>query len=242
MSAISEFRSPRHLRLNIAARVALLLVFTSGAVWFFFHLPDNINPFSPLEIADEPNLVTPLKLRILGARPEACAGVIKRAGVEVTRAPILSAAPDCGADDAMTLRKSLVVYGDGVEMTCLALTALMIWERHVAIPAAHEEMGADLTRIVHYGSYQCRNVNGAREGKRSKHATARAVDIAGFQFSDGQKISVLKDWGQDTPAGRYLKRAHDGACEVFNGVLGPDYNALHANHFHFERGAWNYCK
>lgn len=61
-------------------------------------------------------------------------------------------------------------------------------------------------------------------------------------LADRRKVSVLKDWGKDTPEGKFLARVHDGACEVFRGVLGPDYNKLHANHFHLEMGRWSFCK
>ena len=32
------------------------------------------------------------------------------------------------------------------------------------------------------------------------------------------------------------------ACEVFGEVLGPDYNALHANHFHLDEAEWVMCR
>jgi hypothetical protein len=53
---------------------------------------------------------------------------------------------------------------------------------------------------------------------------------------------VLKDYGKATPAGRFLDGAHDAACDLFNIVLGPKYNRLHANHFHLDMGGFRFCR
>ncbi|MAB13314.1 extensin family protein [Parvibaculum sp.] len=229
-------------RWAVAARVALFSGMAFLAGWGLWNLPDSINPFSPLEIADKPTLATPIKMRILEHRPEACVATVRRSRAEVVRAPIASDTQGCGVDDGLTLDRSDVSYGGGGRLSCISMTALLIWERHVAEPAAAEILGSKLTRIVHYGTYQCRNINHDPDARLSYHATGRAIDIAAFVLADGRKISVLKDWGKDTPEGQFLARVHDGACEVFRGVLGPDYNKLHANHFHLEMGRWSFCK
>ena len=216
------------------------MAFLAG--WGLWNLPDSINPFSPLEIADEPTLATPIKMRILEHRPEACVAAVRRSRVEFVRAPITSEHEGCGAPNALTLEKSDVSYGGGVRLSCTTMAALLIWERHVAEPAAQEIFGSKLVRIVHYGTYQCRNINHDPDEGLSYHSKGRAIDIAAFVLADGRKISVLKDWDKDTPEGKFLTRVHDGACEVFRGVLGPDYNKLHANHFHLEMGRWGFCK
>ena len=42
---------------------------------------------------------------------------------------------------------------------------------------------------------------------------------------------VRGNWdGADSEA-LFLRDAHAGACRFFDGVLGPGYNALHADHF-----------
>jgi hypothetical protein len=85
-------------------------------------------------------------------------------------------------------------------------------------------------------------------GARSRHATANALDIAGFTLANGQHISVLRQWqtgGAEAVAGPdavLLRDAHRGACRFFNGVLGPDYNAVHSDHFHLETGGYRMCR
>ena len=49
-------------------------------------------------------------------------------------------------------------------------------------------------------------------------------------------------WGKDTPEARFLTAARDEACRFFNVVLSPDYNRLHANHFHLDLGGFRMCR
>jgi hypothetical protein len=34
----------------------------------------------------------------------------------------------------------------------------------------------------------------------------------------------------------------DGACRIFGVTLSPEFNAAHANHFHFDMGARSVCR
>ena len=46
------------------------------------------------------------------------------------------------------------------------------------------------------------------------------------------------------PKSAFLRAVHQGACKTFGTVLGPDANAAHKDHFHFdlkERGT-AYCR
>jgi hypothetical protein len=83
--------------------------------------------------------------------------------------------------------------------------------------------------------------NHQKDGRLSQHATANAIDISTFTFEDGSTASALKDWDKGDN-GEFLRAAHRGACRFFNGALSPDYNAAHANHFHFDMGWWKVCR
>jgi hypothetical protein len=61
-------------------------------------------------------------------------------------------------------------------------------------------------------------------------------------LADGRRISVLRDWNDAAENGRFLKAVRDGACQQFNTVLSPDYNAAHRNHFHLDMGRWRVCR
>jgi len=88
---------------------------------------------------------------------------------------------------------------------------------------------------------------GRSEGDFSEHATANALDVAGFTLADGRSISVLRDWTGDGEDAQFLRAVRDGACDLFSTVLSPDYNAAHRDHFHFDQAdrgttGWRACR
>ena len=75
------------------------------------------------------------------------------------------------------------------------------------------------------------------------HARAEAIDVAAFVLADGRRISVLGDWNAGEADEReFLRTVQRSACKRFGTVLGPDYNAAHANHFHLEEGNGSFCR
>ena len=126
-------------------------------------------------------------------------------------------------------------------VTCPTASAFAGWARFGADRAARQILGSALVRIDTMGSYACRNVAGS--SRRSAHATANAIDIAAFVLADGRRISVLGDWAQGTPEERrFLRVVHESACKRFGTVLGPAYNADHADHLHVELGGGGFCR
>lgn len=209
-------------------------------VAYFKYAPDNYNIARPLDLKDRPTFVTDLKLRL--ASVERCYQALDRAGIGLERLPDEVKAPGCGFEDVARLDRSFITWGSGVTLRCPMLAGLALWELHTLQPIARELFGFEVTRIKHLGTYSCRNINNAAEGRRSEHATANAVDVAGFVLADGTEISVLKDWGKGGPEDRFLRRVHDRACDHFDTVLGPEYNELHRDHFHFDNGGWQTCR
>ena len=155
-------------------------------------------------------------------------------------------ATGCGLNNAVRISRTSVALSDPLTLSCPAAVSLALWERHVLQSAAQEHLDRAVTRIDHLGSYACRNVNGREVGPRSRHATADAIDIAGFTLEGGRRVRALGDWkGQadrDDATARFLRASRDGACRFFDGVLSPDYNAAHADHLHFERHGTNVCR
>ena len=115
------------------------------------------------------------------------------------------------------------------------------WARYGADRAARQILGSPIARFETMGSYSCRNVAGT--GHRSAHATASAIDISGFVLEDGRRITVLASWSGGSGAERqFLRAIHASACRRFGTVLGPGYNAAHADHLHVELGGGGYCR
>ena len=102
-------------------------------------------------------------------------------------------------------------------------------------------LGSPLVRIETMGSYSCRNVG--TSDRLSAHATANAIDVSGFVLADGRRITVLGNWYSGTPAEQaFLRVVQTSACKRFGTVLGPAYNAAHANHLHVEISGQSFCR
>jgi hypothetical protein len=223
--------------------LSLALLIAAGGYAFLHYAPDRYNPLAPLSIAEPPTFVTGWKLRALKGNPAACFAALDAAGIGYRLIPDRETGEGCGFADAARLQRSTVPWGTaGVAMTCPMIAALAVWERHDLQPAAVSLLGSRVARVTHYGSYACRNVNNATSGRRSQHARANALDVAGFVLADGREVSVLRDWDGGDAEGRFLKQVHDAACGRFASALGPDYNAAHASHFHLEMGLFGICR
>jgi hypothetical protein len=83
-------------------------------------------------------------------------------------------------------------------------------------------------------SYGCRSRDNIPGAQLSEHAFGNAVDIGAFVLADGRTVSVRDDWGGAPDAAAFLRTAHDGACPIFNTVLGPGADRYHTNHFHLD--------
>jgi hypothetical protein len=148
---------------------------------------------------------------------------------------------DCGFSNVVRVEQSHTDYNIDPIATCGIAAALYWWEQDLQ-RLATDIFQSRLTQIDQLGTFACRNVNSASVGRRSQHATANAIDIQAFVFANGKRVDVLKHWNTTGPEARYLREARRAACRVFNGVLSPDYNALHANHFHLDLGPYLICR
>lgn len=128
-------------------------------------------------------------------------------------------------------------------MTCPLARDFTRWAREAVQPAARSWLGVPVAKIESFGTYACRPVNGMAGGKLSEHGRANAVDISAFVLADGRRITVLDGWdGNDERVRRFLRAVHQEGCRRFQVTLGPEANALHRNHFHFDLGRGPYCR
>lgn len=135
-----------------------------------------------------------------------------------------------------------VGVGTPFVLSCPAALDLAMWMRHDLQRAALAELGSPLVAIQHAGSYACRSIYGSADARRSRHATADALDVSGFVLADGTRIALARDWRREDARGRFLGQVRDGACRWFDVVLGPDYNAAHRDHLHLEHGRGRLCR
>ncbi|MBP1128129.1 hypothetical protein JOE32_004596 [Pseudomonas sp. PvP025] len=229
--------------LSVTAMLLLLAGAVALGAWRgWLPLPNQWNPWAPLDVRDTPNLLTRFKLGRLQDDPALCDQVLQTSGLRVSHQA------DSPADVACPLRNVLRVQGAQVTLSssflasCPLAVAFALFERHSLQPAAQAVFGQAVTRVDHLGSFACRNVYNRADGRLSQHASANAVDIAGFRLADGRRISVLKDWPGEGDSARFLRHVRDSACDDFNVVLSPDYNAAHRNHFHLDMGRGWVCR
>jgi len=225
--------------------LVLLLIGASLAVGVWrgwLPVADRWNPWAPLDVREQPNLLTSFKLWRLQDDPALCDQALQTSSLRYAHQA------DSGADAKCPLSNTLRIQGGDVALSssflssCPLAVAYALFDIHGLQPAAQAVFGQKVTRIDHLGSFACRNVYNRSEGRLSQHASANALDIAGFGLADGRRISVLKDWKDDGDNGKFLRLVRDGACQQFNTVLGPDYNAAHRNHFHVDMGRWRVCR
>ena len=142
----------------------------------------------------------------------------------------------------MRVTQSGVAFNGGFVASCPLAAAWALFEAHALRPAARAHLGQPVARVIHFGTYACRNINHRPFGRRSRHATADAIDVSGFVLRDGREISLARDWNGGSREARFLRAVRDGACRFFDAVLSPDYNAQHRDHFHFDLGGFRACR
>jgi len=228
--------------------IALALMFVAWAS--LRDRPQDL-PWTPLDLGRPIGMFTGRKLTALTEDFPACRALLDRAGVRYTALPPRSGEGQCGYADGVRFTaggsRRIDFTPAGLGVACPVAAALAAWEWHVVQPAAERLLGARVTRIEHFGSYSCRRLYGRDAGNWSEHATADAVDIAGFRLSDGRRISVVGDWQGDDAKARFLRQVRDGACDLFATTLSPDYNAAHRDHLHLDQAArgamgWRACR
>jgi len=125
-------------------------------------------------------------------------------------------------------------------MTCALAMRMSELEAVYIQPAAQRILGSPIKTIHHYGSYACRKARG--KSRLSQHAYANALDIGIFETQSGVKASVSRHWKNAGKRTEFLKTVGQGACTLFHGVLGPDSDSNHRDHFHFDLGPYTYCQ
>lgn len=229
---------------GVLLRLGFAAVFW-GIVWVGINperIPEGWNPVAPLQVSDPVTPFTTWRLRQALATPETCLASLSGAAQFVALSDF-EASGQCHIKG----RVDVVIVGQAqikpVETRCAIALRMAMWEHHSLQPAA-EVLGTSLSAINHIGSYNCREIrtSAGAAGRLSTHATADAIDITGFQFADGRTVNLLNDWGAGTAKARFLQDAKLGACKWFKLTLSPDYNALHADHFHLQSRGWGACR
>ncbi len=194
--------------------------------------------FSAFMAPEDPNAGNPMR------PPEpmpACHALLEDAGVsyEASRIPLHDAPGghfQCGAPDVVRYKRGpeKLRWSSSPKLSCQMALGLARFEGIVQ-EEAERHLGRRIYKIRHIGTYNCREMV-AYDGWISEHSYANAIDIAAFQLSNGKEISVLDDWDDPGPKGEFLRATARRLFDenVFAGVLTPDFDALHRNHWHLD--------
>jgi len=223
-------------------RALLFLLILALAAWGIVRYLERTRPqdlpWTPLDLAAPLGRATAWKLASLDGDPAWCRRLLDLDGVAFEPVADRITAPGCGWQGAVRLTGP-EWSPRGPVLTCPLAAAVTVWQRHVVRPAARRHLASNLSRIDHYGTYSCRPVAGSN--RQSQHATSNAIDIAAFRTVRGTPVSVLSDWSGTPERAAFLRDVRRGGCAVFGTTLGPDYNAAHRDHFHFDMANWSYC-
>ena len=156
-------------------------------------------------------------------------------GVNLAR--ITSRVKGCGVQDPVS-----VASVDGIRLSqaatldCATAKALKTWVQQSMRPAFGTR---DVVQLQIAAHYICRPRNNIKGNKISEHGRGKAIDIAGFVFSDGTAWSVARNYNKQ------IRKAHKGACGIFGTTLGPGSDGYHEDHLHFDTASHrngSYCR
>lgn len=217
-----------------------------GLLGFAFvnaYAPPQDLPWKRLQLEQPLGLATTVQFERAVAEPDQCLAFLAREEVAFARVPDRLEGEFCDARNAGLLGAQTARFSPARPlMTCRLAAATAVWTRQSVQPAAREILGSAVVQIDHYGTYACRRIYGQAQGRVSEHAHAEALDVAGFRLADGRRITVLGGWREGAPEGDFLRRVRDEGCRVFRVALSPEYNAAHANHFHFDMSPYRLCR
>jgi hypothetical protein len=157
---------------------------------------------------------------------------------------IAAALPGCGLKDGVrVVSVSGVALSPPATLSCRSAKALNTWVTSSVIPTLGR-LGGGAAELRIASSYACRSRNNQPGAKISEHGKGSAIDISAITLKNGVTLDVLSGW-KDPLQGKLLKALHQGACEPFGTVLGPDADRFHRDHFHFDTArnqGGSYCR
>ena len=156
-------------------------------------------------------------------------------------APIGNEDRGCGIQNPVKVSVAEIPWNQPSVVDCKFAEALVTFEEQVVQPAAQRYFGKTVSKVRHMGTYNCRNKTGGLSKGLSEHAFGRAMDIGGFELSDGTIIDVRRDWSAGGSKSAFLQEVARQACRRFSVVLTPNHDVYHRDHLHLDNGRYSVC-
>jgi hypothetical protein len=164
----------------------------------------------------------------------ACRKQLRRLGVSFRALAPIDEGGACRIDYPVEVKglAGQVEMKPAATLSCAMALAFANWSKQELTPAARWRYLSGV-RTIHQGSsYSCRRIAGT--ATPSEHSKGNALDVMRIELRNGTDIDVHKPGWFDFRERSLLNKARAGGCDYFSTVLGPGYNADHADHFHFD--------
>ena len=228
-------------------RLALLAVLIAVGCFLVMRqgvLPPALSPLPALDLSVANAWFVDWRIAELKRDKALCARVLRQPVIVATPVRDNPIKDGCGWENAVRISNAGGASLSVGTVSCEVAAGIAMWMAHDVQPLAQEIFGSRVTSVQQMGTYACRNIRGRRTWSdvRSEHATANALDISAFTLANGRQISVLRHWSGSGAEARFLHEVHARACRYFRVAIGPEFNALHRDHFHYDRGFLSRCK
>ena len=246
MKFLRSNKKPKNRFFNLKLKLILTLFILTFGFWASNkYIPSqhllwrSLNPDAPVGVA------TSIQLTRVGFSPNfTCENLARRAKhLHSTPADPKDGPEVCGWNKArwVSARGTIKLTPRDSTMQCPLALGAHIWAGEID-RLAQKHFKQSVVKIHHAGTYSCRRQRGNSSGAWSEHAFANAWDITGFTLSNGEVISVLKDWNGAANKKQFLRGVRSQACKIFRVTLSPDYNEAHRDHFHVDMGPTKACR
>lgn len=176
-----------------------------------------------------------------------CRSTLKKLGVTFRDLAPINEGGSCEIDYPVevSMLSGGIKMKPAATLSCAMAASFASWTKNELAPNARKRYFSGVDTIHQGSSYSCRNIRGTR-GTPSEHSKGNALDVMRIELNNGRDIDVRKPgWFAFRQRG-FLNTVRADGCEYFTTVLGPGYNADHADHFHFDikerRNGYRACK
>ena len=207
-------------------------------------MPWAINPLPAIDLGQANPWFVDWRLAAIKHNPDLCRRVLVAPHIEAQPIADSPMRDGCGWVNGVRMSTAGGVRAGFDKLTCEAAVALALWLEHDLQEVAQEHLrparrrGAELRHLLVPQHHRQPALEGlaqpARHRQRRRHRRLHARRRAAHL-----RARALARHG---PEARFLRAAHARACRYFRVALGPDYNAAHHDHFHFDRGPLLRCK
>jgi len=170
--------------------------------------------------------------------PSACRLALTDAIAVAPSVPDITGPQGCDGKDLVRLEAIILPDGRRVAVTpaailrCPMASEVVDWIRS-DMPGLTASLGAPLSVLDNFDSFECRGRNRVAGAKLSEHGLANALDVRALRLANGQSLSltdrnVLHEWRENVM---------HSVCARFSTVLGPGSDWYHEDHVHLDLAA-----